>query len=246
MSVYFYGEPQIESMVRATRRFRLFFCAIAVIILAVASTVAFTHPRWIFDAHRHAGMWVMVALAVFVAGPLVDSLCRWRSRLAHIEASLRNTVIEISEAGARVEHTTSMQQLDRNEILRAEEVSWGLYLRTARRYRWLMIPSRIDGFQKLRHEIEALEIPIVRAAVPPNWEEIAGALIFAATFICAVCTHSVRLLTANLGISLLVAVAGFLIVSANPDNLPKMRWARFAIFLPVAMTASMLWIALQR
>jgi len=89
-------------------------------------------------------------------------------------------------------------------------------------------------------------IPIVQAGIPPNWEEFAGVLVFTGTMICAIFAQSPQILGANLLISLLVAIAGFAVVSANPDNLPKMRWARLGIFLPVIMTASMLWMAMRR
>ena len=246
MSVYFYGEQQIESMVRATRRFRLFFCAVAIKILTAAAIVAFTRPEWIFGGRQQARVWVITALVIFVAGPLIDNLWRWKSRLKGMEDSLRRTVVEISEEAVRVERASGMRQLSRSDIQRAEEVSWGLYLRTSNRYRWLMIPAQVDGFETLKREIEEMGIPLVRASVPPGWEEFVGVLVFTATFFCAVFARNAGVLAANLGISLLVAVVGFLIVSANPDNLPKMRWARFGIFLPVAMTASMLWMALQR
>jgi hypothetical protein len=246
MSVYFYGEQQIESMVRATRRFRLFFCAFSISILVAACGVAFLRPEWIFGVHQHARLWVIAALTIFVAGPLLDNLWRWRSRLAAMQESLQRTVIEVSEEAVRVERASGMRQLSRSDIQRAEEVSWGLYLRTANRYCWLMVPAQIDGFESLKREIEEMGIPIVRAAVPPNWEEPAGVVVCGATILCAIFTRSTGVLAVNLGISLLVAVAGFLVVSANPDNLPKMRWARFGIFLPAAMTASMLWMALQR
>jgi hypothetical protein len=90
-----------------------------------------------------------------------------------------------------------------------------------------------------------MNVPIMVAAVPPNWEELAGATAFIATMLCAVFARSAEVLTADLVISVVVAVIGFAVVSANPENLGKMRWARFGIFLPVAMTGSMLWRVLQ-
>jgi hypothetical protein len=84
-------------------------------------------------------------------------------------------------------------------------------------------------------------IPFEQAEVAPNWEEFVGALVFAGTMICAIFAHSTRVLEVNLALTVAVAVAGFVVVSANPENLPKMRWARLGVFLPVVMTASMLW-----
>jgi len=84
-------------------------------------------------------------------------------------------------------------------------------------------------------------VPLVQAEVAPNWEEFAGAMVFVATMVCAIFTHSRVVLAVDLAVSVMVAVAGFAVVSANPENLPKMRWARLGVFLPVVMTASMLW-----
>lgn len=139
-----------------------------------------------------------------------------------------------------------MQKLAQAEIRRAEQVPWGIYLRSSNRYRWILIPAKIEGFAALQREIGEMGIPIVPAAIAPNCEEFVGVLVFAGTMICAIFAHSTRVLAANLFISIVVAVAGFAIVSANPENLPKMRWARLGIFLPVLMTASMLWMAWGR
>lgn len=246
MSVYLYSDLQIASIIRAEKRFRLRYCAVAAVILKAACIVALTRPEWIFGAHERARVWVVAALIVFIAGPLADNLWRWKSRPLRLEESLRQTCVEVTEEEIGLEGGTGVKRFVRAEIRQAEEVPWGLYLRTPSRYRWLLIPAKIEGFDSLKQEISKLGIPIVPAAIPPNWEEFAGMLVFTATMLCAIFAHSARVLTANLLVSLLVAVAGFLIISANPDNLPKMRWARFGIFLPVAMTASMLWTALHR
>jgi len=245
MAVYIYDERQIESIIRATKRFRLRYCAAAVTVLIASVVVALSRPQWIFGADSHARVWVMAALFVFFAGPLGENLWRWRSRPVKLEECLRRMKVEISEEGVTVAGASSTRSLSWSEIQRAEEVPWGLYLRSANRYRWLHIPAKIEHFAALKQEICQARMPIVEAAAPPNWEEFAGVLIFAATMFCAIFAHSTRVLAANLLISALVAFCGFLVISANPDNLPKMRWARFGIFLPVLMTASMLWLAVR-
>lgn len=246
MAVYIYSEREIENIIRAAKRLRLSYCAVAASILAAAGVVARARPEWIFGAHEHARTWVLVALFVFLAGPLADNLWRWKSRPIKLEESLRRTMVEVSAEGICVSGASSAKQLARNEIQRAEEVWWGLYLRSSDRYRWILIPAKIDGFEALKRDLRELGIPIVQATIPPNWEELAGVLVFTATMVCAIFAHNASVLAANLLISLLVAAGGFLIVSANPDNLPKMRWARLGIFLPVAMTASMLWLAMRK
>lgn len=246
MAVYTYSEHEIASIIRASKRLRLAYCAVAVKILSAACVVALTRPEWIFGAHQHARIWVLLALFVFFAGPLADTLWRWKSRPARQEETLRKTSVEITEKGIMLSGASSVRQLARDKILRGEEVSWGLYLRTPNRYRWILIPSKLENFSALKRELDEMEIPIVQAAIPPNWEEFFGFLIFTGTMLCAIFARSAAILMANLAVSLLVAIAGFLIVSSNPDNLPKMRWARYGILLPVAMTASMLWMAIQR
>jgi len=241
MAFYMYGEEEIEGIIRAQQRLRLRFCVAVFILLLAACVVALTRPEWIFGAHERARLWVIGALFVFFVGPLGENLVRWRSRPARLRESLARTSIEVSESGIRMEEPGQIRQLARGEIVRAEETPWGLYLRTRDRYRWMLISKRIGEFDTLKRKIGELGVPLMQAASAPNWEELAGVLIFTATMICAIFAHSIAMLAVNLGVAILIAIAGFKVVSANPDNLPKMRWARLGIFLPVAMTAAMLW-----
>ena len=159
--------------------------------------------------------------------------------------SLRGTRVAVGQNEVSVMTGESVRVLQRSDIVGAQEVGWGIYLRSANRYRWILVSSQMDGFRQFGSELENMGIPIVAAAVPPNWEELAGAAAFIATMLCAVFARSAEVLTADLVISAIVAVIGFGVISANPENLGKMRWARFGIFLPVAMTGSMLWTALR-
>ena len=246
MAVYKYSEQEVEHIIRAQRRLRLRFCAAVAIILIAAFVVASTRPELIFGAQQHARGWVIATLFVFFVGPLGENLFRWRSRSAKLRESLRASSVEVTEQWVRTCGSFGTRQLSRAEIQRAEEVPWGLYLRTQNRYRWLLLPSKMSAYRELKAELERLQIPTVQAATAPNWEEFAGVLVFTGTIFCAIFAHSARVLAVNLLIALAVAIAGFGIVSANPDNLPKMRWARLGIFLPVVMTASMLWLALRK
>jgi preprotein translocase subunit Sss1 len=247
MAAHIYSERQIESIVRSTKQFRLRYCLAAGGILLAAVVVASLQPAWIFGTAGHGRTWVAAALFVFFAGPLADSVWRWRSRPENLELSLRAIKIEVTREGVtRSGPSPLVRQLAWSEIQRAEEVPWGIYLRGPTRYRWILIPRKIEGFEEIVHELEDRGIAMVQAAVPPNWEEFAGVLVFTATMICAIFAHSARVLAIDCFVSVLVAAVGFLVVSANPDNLPKMRWARFGVFLPVAMTLSMLWLAVRR
>jgi len=241
MRVYVYGEQRIEQLVESSQRLRRRFCWGAAIILAASALVGWLRPVWIFGAGKHAREWVIAALFVFFVGPLGDNLLRWRSRRAGLRESLQKFRIEVFDDRVWVAGAGGVRALRREEIRRAEEVGWGVYLRSARRYRWILIPAGIDGFVELKREIAAMKIPFLQAEVAPNWEEFVGALVFAGTMVCAIFAHSRVVLEADLAVSVMLAVAGFVVVSANPDNLPKMRWARLGVFLPVVMTASMLW-----
>ncbi len=243
MGVFTYRETEIAEIVETMKRLRLAYCLGAAVILAAAGVVAMVRPEWIFGAGERARGWVAVTLFVFFGGPLAENLWRWKRRPVKLEEALRAVRVEVSAEEVRLFEAGSVRQLRRSEIRRAQEVSWGLYLRTANRYRWILIPRKIEEFKTVKAEIEGIGIPVVQGEIPPNWEEFVGVLVFTGTMICAIFAHSAWVLGVNLLISLAVAVSGFVIVGANPENAPKMRWARLGIFLPVAMTASMLWAA---
>ncbi len=245
MGVYRYDSSQVESIIGAMKRSRLRHCATASAVLVAASVCGLVRPTWIFGASQHARAWVVLAMFVLFVGPLVESLVRWKSRPRRLEESLRATRVEVSGEGITMASLGPARHLARHEICRVEEIGWGLYVRSRRRYRWIFIPSGVADFEDLKRELVRMGIAIVPATIPPNWEEVIGGILFVGTVCCAIYAQSVGLLAVNLGISVLVGVAGFVVLSANPDNLPKMRWARFAVFLPVAMTASMLWAAMH-
>lgn len=245
MAVYRYSEQRVESIILATKRLRLRYCAVAAGILGAAVLVAMIRPEWVFGPHQQARMWVLVLLAVFVAGPLLENIWRWKSRLQKLAASLGETEVAVAEEEVSVTTADSVKHLRRCEITQAEEICWGVYLRSADRYRWIVVSSQIDEFDEFKSELKHLGIPIIAAAIPPNWEELAGAVLFIAMMLCAVFTRSAAVLATDLVISVMVAVVGFAVISANPENLGKMRWVRFGIFLPVAMTGSMLWMMLR-
>ena len=245
MAVYRYSEERVESIIRATKGLRLRYCAVAAGILGAACVVAVTRPEWIFGPHQQARMWVLLALGIFVAGPLADTVWCWKSRPEKLAKSLRATRVVVGEEEVSITAADSMTHLQRSEIAGAQETCWGIYLRSANRHQWILVSSQMDEFHEFRNELQRMNIPIVASAIPPNWEELAGAVAFIGTMLCAVFARSAAVLTADLVISVTVAVIGFAVVSANPENLAKMRWARFGIFLPVAMTGSMLWTALQ-
>lgn len=105
MVLYVHRERQIESIINATKRFRLRYCAVAVAILVAACLVALLCREWIFGTHQHARIWVLVALFVFFGEPLGENLWRGKSRPERLEQSLRRTKVELSaEGGVQVWH----------------------------------------------------------------------------------------------------------------------------------------------
>jgi hypothetical protein len=190
--------------------------------------------------------WLSPLLLAIFAAPLLGNVWNWRSWPEKLRVSLKRTSFELSPFTIRVSDSfRRTKQLGKSEILRAEELSWkqGLYLRTANRYRWFLVAASLDGYQALKRELSELGIVVVRTSFPPNWEEFLGVLLFIGTAVCAFSAHSVRVLTLNLFVALLISLGGFFIINSNPDTLPRMRWTRFAAFLPFVFAAWGLWFA---
>jgi hypothetical protein len=156
-----------------------------------------------------------------------------------MEAYMRSYSVDVSPYSVRVQSDLRPQrQFTRQEILRVEEPSWGgaLYLRTPSRYRYLQIPRSLDGYSQIKDELKTMGVPFTRKVIPTNWEEFAFSFLFCGTLICDMVTQNRQILIANLVVAILVGIGGFLMTSANPDNPPRMRWVKYAAFLPAALT----------
>jgi hypothetical protein len=128
MAVYGYSEERIASIICAMKRRRLGYCAMAAGILMAAVVVALIQPEWIFGPHQQARLWVVLALVIFVAGPLADTVWHWRSRPVKLTESLRVTEVEVREEGIWDSGPgNSVRHLDRCEILEAQDTCWGIY-----------------------------------------------------------------------------------------------------------------------
>jgi hypothetical protein len=90
-------------------------------------------------------------------------------------------------------------------------------------------------------------VELIKTYIPPNLEEFVGVLLFMATILCTLYVQSVRLLTLNLFVALLVSLGGLFVISSNPDvkTLPQLRFAKFGVFLPVIFAAVGLLFALH-
>jgi hypothetical protein len=247
MAVYLYSDQQLEKMVRNARQFRVGYCVTSSLILAATCLAAYERPDLPALHQPVRGLLVAVLVTVLVA-PLVRIVWNWRTWAENLENSLRKAKVDISCSTVSVSGPFGDQrQVSQEDVLRAEEPSLGagLYLRTSNRYRWIMIPRKLDGYESIKNELSETGIVIVKTSIPPNWEELLGVLLFIGTTVCAVSVHNVRVLTLNFLISLLIAFGGYYVISSNPDNLTRMRWTRFAAFLPVAFAAWGLWFAVR-
>jgi hypothetical protein len=236
MAVHTYSEAYIERTIARARRIRLWFSITAAAVSLVALLVSFYPNSPAFDKEMPA--WLFAVITTIFVVPLLQILWRWKTWPDKARSALRAQTIDISPSGVTATYSSAQRQLNRSEILRAEEPSLGagLYLRAANRYRWLLVPRRLEDYDAIKGELNTMGIPIVSTISPPNWEEFVFVLLFMSTLACVMFVRDVRVLTANLVVALLVAFAGLYVINANPDNRanPKMRTARFGAFLPAA------------
>jgi hypothetical protein len=238
MVAYIYSEQQIDAMVGKSRRLRIRFCVAALVILVVAALLTFYRPTLpIF--HEPARAWVIALLTSFFLFPLVKTIRGWRKWPNLMRNSLRETRVEVASGTVGVTGPFGYKrQLSISEIVRAEEpyLGTGLYLRTSNRYRWILIPRKLDGYEAIKRELAVAGAPLVKRFIPTNGEEFVFVLLFIGTILCATMVHDTRILLANLVIAVVVSVSGFLIVNANPDN-HQIRRARIGVFIPVVFAA---------
>lgn len=237
MAVYVYSEEHIERMIAKSRRLRVRFCVAAIVILVMAVLLAFYRPTLpIFrEPFRAWGIALLTSLLL----PLVKTIWRWREWPDVMRNSLRETRVEVDSGTVSVSGPAGYKrQLSISEIVRAEEayLGTGLYLRTSNRYRWILIPRKMDGYEAIKRELPMAGAAVVRRFIPTNAEEFIFVLMFIGTILCATIVHDTRILLANLLIAVVLSVSGFLIVNANPDNRQVGR-ARVGVFLPVVFAA---------
>jgi len=238
MAVYVYSEQQIERMVGESRRLRIRLCIAAIVILAMAVLLVFYRPTLpIFrEPFRAWGMALLTSLFLF---PLVKTIWRWRKWPDLLRNSLRDTRVEVASGTVGVSGPSGYKrELSISEIVRAEEpyLGTGLYLRTSNRYRWILIPRKLDGYDAVKREVAVAGAPVVKRLIPTNGEEFVFVLLFVGTILCATMVHDTKVLLANLVIAVVVSVSGFLIVNANLDN-HQIRRARIGVFIPVVFAA---------
>jgi hypothetical protein len=237
MAVYVYSEQQIERMVGKSRRLRIRLCVAAIVILVITVLLAFYRPTLpIF--HEPFRAWGLALLTSLLLFPL-KTAWRWRKWPDLMKSSLRETRVEVASGTVGVSGPFGYKrQLSISEIVRAEEpyLGTGLYLRTSNRYRWILIPRKLDGYDAIKRELAVAGAAVVKRIIPTNGEEFVFVLLFVGTILCATIAHDTRILLANLVIAVVVSVSGFLIVNANPEN-NQIRRARIGVFIPVVFAA---------
>jgi hypothetical protein len=246
MAGYVYGEQQIERMITKSRRLRIQFCVAALAVLTLSCVLALNRPDLpIFREPMRA--WVIALLTSLFLGPLLGNIWRWRSWPERMRNSLRETRVEVTSSTTGVSAVGYRRQLSNGEIVRAEEpfLSAGLHQRSANRYRWILIPRNLDGYEAIKRELAAAGIAVVKTSIPPNWEEFLGVLVFIGTIFCAISVHSIRVLTVNLFASLLLSLGGLFVINSLTDAIPRsrMRLMKLGAFLSVAFAVLGLWLA---
>ena len=238
MALYSYSEQQIERMIERSRHWRTGLVASSAVALVASSLLLIYRPQLpIF--RQPLRDWFIAILFAGCVHPLVK-LIRKRNRWQDgPSTALRHFGIEItSDAVALYGESGIVRQLKLQDINRMEEpsIGRGLYLRTSNRYRWLLIPRNLDGYDALKNQLVLAGIPLTPSSFLPNWEEFVFVLLFVSTLLCAGIAHSKTVLAINLLIAVLISTAGLAIVNANRD-IPKIRNARIGCFIPVVAAA---------
>ena len=166
-------------MVGQSRRLRIRFCVAAVVILVMALLLALYRPTLpIFhEPYRAWGIALLTSLFLF---PL-KAIWHWRLWPDLMRNSLRETRVEVASGTVGVSGPFGYKrQLKIGEIVRAEEPSLGtgLYLRTSNRYRWILIPRKLDGYDAIKRELAVAGAAVVKRFIPTNGEEFVFVLLF--------------------------------------------------------------------
>jgi hypothetical protein len=239
MAVFTYSEETIQRLVHKIPRSHKWIRAIAVAWLAIDLAVAFGQLFWPEIRINFPSRWVNLVFTI----PTILFISTFNDRkrtLERVEAYMRSYSVDVSPYSVRVQSDLQPQrQFTREEIVRVEEPSWGggLHLRGPNRYRRLLIPRILDGSDQIKDELRAMGIPFERTVFPGNWEEIAMVVLGLGTILCSFSTQNRLILVANLIVAILVGIGGFLIISAKPDGLVRMRWKRFVAFVPAVFSA---------
>jgi hypothetical protein len=242
VSTYRYSETTIQSIVARFRRQRLWFVGVGSLCLALGILAAYrlaSHPT----GHSRRDLWG-IAVAAFLVEHLLRTIWNWRTSPAKFEESFRATTVTVSPERVSISRPKLCLHLDRREITQAEIDSRRsrIVLRSADRYRRLIIPAGLDNFGELRREIETLGVPVGRES-RKGWADLLPAFLFSGVLLCSVLSKNPLVLRINTAVALVVSLGFFYILNAQSDVARSLGWKRWAAFLPLLFAAAGLWLA---
>lgn len=247
MPTYAYSEGSIHKAVCRFMRIRLWLCGASVAPLAVYLTAMFVRTdAWVTLAYLSSPWAEALFIVPFVL--LVQAGSGWKREPIRLQKHMHAYKVTLSPDCVSVENGVYPHlQLEREEIRCAEEPSFGggLYLRTKSRYKWLLIPLKLDGYSDLKEALGSSGVPIVRTIIPPNWEEFVLALVYCGSIVCDVAAHDRTILALNCVIVILAAILCVLILNSSSFKVRRRSWARVAVFIPAVLAVLSLFLELD-
>jgi hypothetical protein len=222
--------PGNESRIRKLLKARRWLLIILPPLLLVLFCLLLTSRGRVADLYRVLSIGSVVALV-----NLWDPFRRQQK----IVATLSINSIEIEPGGVRLHWKTWSKFIARDEIVRVEEPpeGRGMYIRTAHRFQWYLIPRYADHYQEIKGEMAAMGIPIVaNTAAPANWG-VLFSLLFCASLVCDVLTRDRGILIANLALALILAGTGAALMRRFIEDPPFRRTAVLGSFIPAIFSA---------
>ena len=245
MAIYRFSEDYIAGNMRKFRSARLWVGGLSGFLLTFDLYLMFDRTSWLAE-HIRLPYSVSNTLLILLSVLFFQIFDPWRSTTKDRAKFFREYSVEITPESVQILCGKWSTVTRRDEIIRIEEpnVGVGLYLRTANRYRSLIIPRNLDGYREIKAEFDLCEVPYLKTVLTPNWELFLLILLICGSLICDWATRNQILLWVNLFVALLAGVGGFLIINANPDNRTRMRWSRFGALFPfvVAILALIGWL----
>jgi len=246
MSAYGYSEARIEELIeRGIGRIRK--TVIVCLVLVVGSILALCFHVGNFGLSGRIGLDPFFIL--FVIGPGIFQFYWNRRKFCEtLRRSFSQFSVVVCDGEVRVSQLWgNTRQLQREQIVRLEEpkMGGGLYLRSANRYRWLLIPRSLDEYDQIKSELTSRGIPLVKTVIAASAEGGVICLGLCATLILAWVSQSMPWLTADLTLSLLMAVAGICLAWANPDDRESIWKAAVPSLIPALLITSKIWLVLN-
>lgn len=221
-----------ESQAQKLRRARRWLVVALVPLLLIAFYLS------IHSMGRIAGLYRVLGIgSITILVNLWNPFGR-RNVYGEIAAASRITSVEIDLDGLRLNGTTWSKLIPRNEITRIEEPpkGRGIFVRTRKRFLWYVIPRRVDRYEDIKAELEAMGIPIVQTSAPSNWG-ILFVVLFCGSLLCNIVTQDRRVLAVNFVLALILGVAGAMLTNFWTGDRRLRRQSILGSFLPAAMSA---------